>query len=108
MPNLGQFFSARNLDQYRPDLWAHGARVNMQWGYAGLFNAAPGSVVVGAIMVILITPILYQGPWPGGGFAASWYGWGHGGADLYGALLVIACVRPSSSYGVGLYRIPCS
>ena len=30
--------------------------LNMQWGYAGLFNAGVmGSVVVGAIMVILIT-----------------------------------------------------
>ena len=37
--------------------------LNMQWGYAGLFNAGVmGSVVVGAIMVILITHDPIPGP----------------------------------------------
>lgn len=37
--------------------------LNMQWGYAGLFNAGVmGSVVVGAIMVILVTHNPIPGP----------------------------------------------
>ena len=43
--------------------------LNMQWGYAGLFNAGVmGSVVVGAIMVILIT----HDPVPGAMAAGGW------------------------------------